>query len=394
MNWSGVIFLGMRYVQRNRTKVTLLIAAFTLVWLLPLSIGLIVKKAEAQLRSRAVETPLLLGHAGSALELTFNGLYFTKPGIATLPYREVETVMDSGLAEAIPVYARFTASGHRIVGTSLDYFDFRGLEYAEGRPLLRLGECVVGADVALSQGIGEGDSLISSPETLFDLAGVYPLKMRVVGVLEPSGTPDDGAIFVDPKTAWIIEGLGHGHVEAKETSASERLAAEEGSGAVKLNASVVQYNEITPENAGSFHFHGDSGDNPVSAIIVIPDSVKSQAIIKGRYAGNDLLQLISPAEEMDELFDTVFSVQKLVLGLLVVVGAATVLIGGLVFLLSHRLRKEEFGHLRRLGADISTLRALIAFEAGFVIVSSLLLSGAGLLIIDRIAPVLIQSMLG
>ena len=393
MNWSGLVFLGMRYVQRNRGKVTLLIAAFTLVWLLPLSIGLLVKRAETQLRARAVETPLLLGKTGSALELTFNGLYFTKPAIATLPYRQVEEVRESGLAEAIPLYARFSASGYRIVGTSLEYFDFRGLEYAEGRPLLRLGECVIGATVAEREGLKEGDSLISSPETLFDLAGVYPLKMKVVGILAPSATPDDGAVFVDPKTTWIIEGLGHGHVEAAESSADQQLKADD-SEAVKLNASVVQYNEVTPENAASFHFHGEIGDNPFTSIIVIPNDAKSQAIIKGRYATSEALQLISPEEEMDELFATVFGVQQLVLWLLGVVGAATLLIGGLVFLLSHRLRREEFGHLRRIGADTATLRALIAFEAGFVILSSLVVSGIGLFLTDQLAPALIRSMLG
>ena len=97
---------------------------------------------------------------------------------------------------------------------------------------------------------------------------------------------------------------------------------------------------------------------------------------------------------MDELFATVFSVQQLVLWLLGVVGAATLLIGGLVFLLSHRLRREEFGHLRRIGADTATLRALIAFEAGFVILSSLVVSGIGLFLTDQLAPALIRSMLG
>ena len=35
MNWNGFVFLGFRYVKRNGAKVVLLIAAFTLVWLLP-----------------------------------------------------------------------------------------------------------------------------------------------------------------------------------------------------------------------------------------------------------------------------------------------------------------------------------------------------------------------
>ena len=43
------------------------------------------------------------------------------------------------------------------------------------------------------------------PENLFDIAGVYPLKMEVVGILEATHTSDDLGIFVDLKTAWIIQ---------------------------------------------------------------------------------------------------------------------------------------------------------------------------------------------
>ncbi len=48
---------------------------------------------------------------------------------------------------------------------------------------------------------------MSSPESVFDITGVYPLKMNVVGILQPTGTPDDDAVFVDVKTAWVIGGL-------------------------------------------------------------------------------------------------------------------------------------------------------------------------------------------
>ena len=395
MNWSGVLFLGLRYLQRNRVKTLLLVAAFTLVWLLPAGIGQIVAKVEAQLRARAEGTPLLLGQAGSPLELVFNGLYFTKPQVATLPLREVDAVAETGFAEVIPIYARYSAGGHRIVGTSLDYFDFRRLGVKEGRQLLRLGECVVGAEVAENNGLKPGDAVISTPETLFDLAGVYPLKMTVVGVLAPAASPDDEAIFVDLKTAWIIEGLGHGHEEADKLDEDKKIApAAPGDSVVRLNASVVEYNEITPENSESFHFHGDTADYPVTAAIVIPGDARDRALIKGRYTKAGGLQLISPAAEMDELFATVFSVQRFVLGLLLAIGVATLAIGALVFLLSYRLREEEFRHLRHLGADLATLRALVAFEAGFVILASLLASGAGLTVIHFLAPMLIREMMG
>ena len=395
MNAGGVWFLGRRYLGRNRAKTALLVAAFSLVWLLPAGIALVVGKVEEQLRARAAGTPLLLGQAGSPLELVFNGLYFTKPAIATLPYGGTEAIAADGLATVIPLYARFAAADHRIVGTTLDYFDFRGLEIREGRGLIDLGECVVGSAVAARNGIVPGDSVISTPETLFDLAGVYPLKMKVVGVMAPSGTPDDAAIFVDLKTAWIIEGLGHGHEEADKLGEEARLAALSGSddGAVRLNASVVQYNEVTEENADDFHFHGEIADYPVTAAIVIPVDAKAQALLKGRYGKAGGPQLISPGTEMDELFATVFSVQDFVLRLLGAIGVATLAIGALVFLLSNRLRRDEFRHLRHLGADPGTVRALVLFEGAFVVVTSLMMAGAGLAILRIVAPILVRQWL-
>jgi len=391
MNWRGIVYLGSRYLSRNRGKTALLVIAFTLVWLLPAAIALVVGKVEEQLRSRAVGTPLLLGHPGSPLELVFNGLYFTKPEIATMPLSTVDTLADSDLAQAIPIYSRFSAGGNRIVGTRFDYFRYRNMEVVKGRNLIRLGECVVGAKVAEQAGLEPGDSVISSPETLFDLAGVYPLKMHVVGVLAPTGSPDDSAIFVDLKTTWIIEGLGHGHQEATETDANQRLESAEGT--VSLNASVVEYNEITSETADSFHFHGDLSDYPVTAAIIIPNDAKSRALVKGRYVSDNTVQLISPGETMDELFETVFSVQRFVIWLLAAVGAATLAIGALVFLLSYRLRRDEFRHLRLLGADLGTIRALVAFEAAFVLATSLVLSALALWGVESVAPVVIRSLI-
>ena len=50
-----------------------------------------------------------------------------------------------------------------------------------------------------------------SARSCWDLAGDYPLKMKVVGILAASNSADDGAVFVDLKTQWVIEGFGHGH---------------------------------------------------------------------------------------------------------------------------------------------------------------------------------------
>lgn len=390
MNWRGIWHLGTRYLRRKRAKTALLIAAFTLVWLLPTLVALVVSQAEEHLRSRAAETPLVMGRTGSPLELAFNALYFTKPEQATFPLKETE-VLEDGIS-IIPIYSRYHAQDNRIVGTTIDYFRFRNLTFAEGRQFIRMGECVIGAKIATAHGLSIGDSVISSPGSMFDLAGVYPLKMRICGIMEANGSPDDSAIFVDLKTTWVIEGLGHGHEEADKVDSDQVLRKDE-KGEIILNASVVEFNEVTAENVNEFHFHGDQGDFPISAAIAIPDNAKTQALFKGKFLARTDMQVVSPAEVMDELFDTVFRIQQVVTAILFLIGLATLAIGFLVFTLSYQLRIREFSNLSNMGADPPFLRWLIAFEALFVFVASLLVAGLILMIFNLFTPALIKAFL-
>jgi 3-oxoacyl-[acyl-carrier-protein] synthase-3 len=59
-------------------------------------------------------------------------LYFTGDRPEPMPMREVDRVWDSGLGVPIPLVTAFDTGGRRIVGTTLDYFEFRGLGIAEG----------------------------------------------------------------------------------------------------------------------------------------------------------------------------------------------------------------------------------------------------------------------
>lgn len=396
MNAGGAFQLGWAYLRRQRAKTLLLVGALTLTMVLPAAILVLVNQAEQHLRSRAEVTPLLIGAPGSALELVFNGLYFSKPEIATLTRNEADAAGRDRLAAVIPVYARYAAQEHRIVGTTLDYFRFRGLTVAEGKSLGRLGDCVIGAAVAEAEGLKPGDSLVSTPEAVFDLAGVYPLKMRVTGILAPTGTSDDRAVFVDVKTAWVIEGLAHGHQDAREADESQVLRQDQEGNSVTLNASVVEYTEITDENMASFHFHGDPGDFPLTSAIVVPRDEKARTILLGRFQDVEKtgVQLVKPGDVMDELFETVFQVQRLVVAALILVGIASLAIALLVFLLSNRLRSREFSSLRQIGADPVTIRLLVAFEGVFVILASAVLTVALVTVLFTAAPMLVRALVG
>ena len=261
---SGVFYLAWRYLVWHPFKTTVLIAAITLVIFLPSGLQILIDRTAQDMSARAMTTPLLLGARGSAVELTLNSLYFAQGNLTAVSYEELDVLSRSGLVESIPLYVRFRSRGHALVGTSLDYFEFRGLRITEGRPLVRLGEAVLGAAVAQTQNLQVGDFVVSSPETLFDLAGVYPLKMPVVGILAPNYTSYDQAIFVDLKTSWVISGLGHGHQDLDNPAAAAAVLAVE-ENRIVANAALVQYNEITGDNRSSFHLSYRKNRHPVPA---------------------------------------------------------------------------------------------------------------------------------
>ena len=384
---NGSLYLAWRYLVYHRLKTAVLLVSITVILFVPVGLRVLVDQSSQQLTRRAIATPLVIGARGSALELVLNTLYFGTDDPDPVPYSEALRIDTSGLALAIPMHTRFSSQDHAIVGTSLEYFTFRGLQIADGRPLAMLGECVVGARAAQSMGVAVGDFVISSPESVFDIAGVYPLRMKVVGVLAFADSPDDDAVFVDLKTSWIIQGLGHGHQDLARPEASAGVLRRDSTG-ITANASVEQYNEITADNLESFHFHGDLGGNPVSAVIAVPLDQRSSALLQGRYQADDeRMQIVRPSTVMDQLLGTILTVQQFVTAGAALLGLATVATAGLVFWLSLRLRRREMMTVFKIGAARHTIGTLMASEVVGVLVLGLVLAGVLTVVTSRFAGV-------
>ena len=385
---TRVLHLAWQYLRWHRWKTLILVTAVSLVLYLPLALQLLIEQTARDLTARADATPLVLGSRGSPLELVLNALYFSAERPPAFDFEAVETLAGSGLVDPVPLHVRHSSQGVPIVGTTLDYFDYRGLAIARGRQLAMLGEAVLGSEAAERLGVTVGDSVISSPESVFDIAGVYPLKMPVVGILEPALTPDDGAVFVDLKTAWVIDGIGHGHQELTRPESAGAVLKTEGDRIV-ANASLVQYNEITPENMDSFHFSGRS----LTGVLPLPRSDKSRVLLLGRYQSDAGLLLLEPRAVIDQLLDTLFAVQGYILVAMTLVGTATAAVAILVLLLSWRARRGEQETLFRLGGSKTAILALMLSESVIVLFAAALLAGLLLAVTQLYGGPLIRAVL-
>ena len=368
-------YLAWQYLRFNKSRTLILVSCITIIAALPMALEVLLNESERQLALRAESSPLLVGAKGSALDLVMNSIYFGDEIPETITMAAAEQVNETGLAAPIPLYVRFEARGFPIVGTTLDYFDYRDLQLQQGDMFAMLGQCVIGAEVAMKLDLKPGDYIVSSPETLFDIAGVYPLKMKITGVLAPNHSADDLGVFVDIRTAWVIQGLGHGHKDVTKTTDSTVILKKDENN-VTANAKLMQYTEITEDNIDSFHLHGDAINFPLTAVLTLPHDEKAGTILQGRYLEKEMpYQIVRPKEVIDTLMANIFKIRNVLDAVIMLVGTATLLALVLVFSLSLRLREREIDVIFKLGCSRATIARLLGAEICIIAVISLAVCG-------------------
>lgn len=366
------LLLAWRYLTYHRGLAFILVICLTISMFLPLCVNLMVDYYERDLVERSQTTPLIIGARGNRYDLVLKSLYFTAEQPETITWSEVEMVRASGRGTPIPLHVRYSAQGQPVVGTSMEYFEFRGLTLKNGSLPMILGDTTLGARVAQNLGLKVGDTLLTDQASLYDIASVYPLKLKVVGVFDETHTPDDDATFVDYKTAWTIEGLGHGHTDLT-TGADRSVILKKEEKNVVGNAAVLEYTEITRDNIGDFHFHGDWKDFPLTAAIVLPESVKSATLLKSQINASKTIQMLVPLEVIRELLGVVFRVKRFFDANFLLVAIATALFMALVVMLSLRIRQREMETMFRIGCSrltifwlqVSELAIILIISAGF-----------------------------
>ncbi len=389
--------------HRGRSLTILLSLAIT-IWL-PVTVRLVLDQFRREISERANATSLVLGAKGSRIDLALHALYFDTLPPADTTMAEVESIDNlstaNAAAYAIPLHVRYRTQsrpgieGAVIVGTSPEYFEFRRLIVAEGQTISLLGDCVVGSNVAKKMQLHPGDSILSAPRNAFNLAGDYPLKMKVVGVLAQSHSPDDDAVFTDVRTTWVIDGIGHGHQELNTQTDSQLLLKNDTvTGSVTANAAVLPYTEITADNIDSFHFHGEPASFPLTAILVVPETEKARTQILGRYASSQATaQCLKPPEVIEELLSIVFRIEQLAWVCSIAAGIVTCMLLGLVVNLSMRLRESEMQTMFRLGCSRATIAMLHGSEIVLLLCAASLLAGVAALLTLRFAASILRSLL-
>ena len=168
---------------------------------------------------------LIVGAKGSALELVLSTVYHLGRPAETIPYTvcdrlNKESKYASVVDIAVPVCLGDNYKGFRVIGTTTAMFDrlkwfdgdkLKNYEWDEGGNFAadEPFQAVVGAVVARKAGLNVGKSFPPQHGIAAEL-GKEHNEFQVVGVLKPTGTATDRAIYVN------IEGFYQLHAEPKK----------------------------------------------------------------------------------------------------------------------------------------------------------------------------------
>ncbi|MEK7483324.1 MAG: hypothetical protein AABZ60_03225 [Planctomycetota bacterium] len=363
------LFLARHYLKFHPRKFWVLTICGTLTILLPLITFFVFQEVNTILTERSERYPMIVGGKGSALGLVFHVLFYATEISERTTYgalTRIQKMINDNQLEgyAIPILTGYKAMQTPIVGVSADFYDFAKLSFRQGRAPGILGEVVVGAQIAQKLGVAPGKKIHSDIENLFNLASSFRSLLHVVGVLAPTGGPEDHVIFCDIKTTWLLSGIYHGHQKNDKLDPAT-------SGSNIQQIGIPEYVEVTPENMDTFHPHGDPDTFPITALIFVPGSEKARVVIQGLLNLEKDLQAVSPAHVISEFLEIIFQIKKLLHLYFVLVIISTILLFTLVLFLSLRLREREFQTIQRMGGSRGTIVLMVTAEYGFIFLSSL-----------------------
>lgn len=334
--------LAWHSLMHRRGSVLLAIASVAVSLFVLLGVEQIRSQAKSSFNRTISGVDLIVGARTGQLNLLLYSVFrigSPSNNISWQSYREI-----AGQPEvdwSIPISLGDSHKGYRVVGTSADFFAHyrygqgRSLAFSSGLQFSDIYHVVLGAEVARQLGYRKGDSLVLAHglgSTSFHMHDEHPFS--VTGVLAPTGTPVDSALYVS------LQGMEAIHEEHEKHEGHNEHPAS---------------GELTPDSITAFMLGLHS---PVTSFQV-------QRRIN-EYDGEPLLAIL-PGVALSQLWQMLGVVENVLLLISAMVVLASLLGLCIMLLTSMRERRREIALLRTIGAGPARLFLLVQMEALLVV---------------------------
>jgi putative ABC transport system permease protein len=297
------------------------------------------EQAHDNLTQANVGVDAILGPKGSPLQIVLNGLYHMDemPGkIKWTYYRKI--LADPIVQEGIPFCTGHSYSGFRVNAidkqflTDFEYLPGRKFSFSEedggqGRPFDIGDEAVAGWAVAKDLHLKLGQTF--NPVCGVSAGPVHKNNIKFVGILAPTGTPHDRAIYIPLNTFYTLDGHGEATTRMavddnyREISGAFLKIKRVRGGAMNLNLQTLKYDINQSSDA----------------------------------------QLVIPDEVLPKLFDIIGWVDKAFLAVAILVTALGTMCLLVALVSAMRERRRDIALMRSIGATRTTVFGLVLCES-------------------------------
>ncbi len=313
--------------------------------------------ADSFQRNAGLGYDIIVGAKGGKLQLVLNTVYHLSTPVENIPYSLLKEFTDGQykpyVAKAIPYCLGDNYEGYRVVATVPDLFDdasATGIRYrfAHGRNFHKddFFEGVVGSLAARKLGLKVGDTFRPAHGVIDDKQGHTHDAFTVVGILDPTGTPNDRALFINMEGFFLLE--NHAKPEVSGTKGDTPAAPHD-----DHDHDGHDHAKPLPESR-----------RELTAILVRSATPAASVLLPNRLNEGNQAQAVLPVREIRGLFDVIVEpIEWLLLGLTVLI----VIVSGIGILVSiynsMSERRREIAIMRALGARRSTVMAIVLIES-------------------------------
>ena len=323
------------------------------------------------------------------MQVVLSTVYHLDKPSFPIPWSYYEEFTDGQFADltevAVPYCLgdSFSAGGQtfRVVATTPDLFDKieydanTPYEFQEGRNFKhdQFFEAVIGSVVATHTGLKVGDTF--NPTHGIGTSGDKHEEFKIVGILAPTGTANDRALYANMEGFYLLEGHALSPADLKERDQSEKPDFEANllGWRMALSRERTAANEIKDEipeygynNAGERIEALPKSQREVTSILVL---CKNEA-----YSGplqfainkdpDSIVQAVSPVYWVTRLLNTFVSPIQLVLLVLTILIVLVAAIGIFVSIYnSMSERSHDIAVMRALGASRLAVMLITLFES-------------------------------
>lgn len=300
---------------------------------------------------------IVLGAKGSPMQLVLNTIYFMDRPIENVPYSEYLKIKKASWVEvAIPFnLGDYTPDAkYRVVGTLPEYFETeyvpgRKFQLREGQNLKHSQDAILGARVARDYARTYGWKIgtefpLAHAGNVEDLHTDNPFK--VVGILEPTGTPSDRAVFVHLEGFYTIPG----HLKPTKEALDKKHGLE----------------GTAPPKPGDKEDEQDPHLNKEVTAILVKSKAPILGIVK-RAQINEVHPYFQAANPIEQINRLITDVVRNIRTMLVVMTSLIIVVSGVgIFVSIYNSmadRRREIAIMRALGANRTTVFSIIVAES-------------------------------